>query len=118
VCTIAHRNSAGIPVALSGRDMIGIAFTGSGKTLAFSLPLVHFVLEQEREMPFVTGEGPYGFILCPSRELARQTYDVVCDYAEALAEAGEPALRVVLAVGGLNMREQVCFTVPVMLFCH
>ena len=29
----------GLPVALAGRDMIGIAFTGSGKTLTFSLPL-------------------------------------------------------------------------------
>lgn len=30
----------GLPVALAGRDMIGIAFTGSGKTLVFTLPLV------------------------------------------------------------------------------
>jgi len=28
----------GLPAALAGRDMIGIAFTGSGKTLAFTLP--------------------------------------------------------------------------------
>ncbi|KAH8052776.1 ATP-dependent RNA helicase [Aureococcus anophagefferens] len=30
----------GMPVALAGRDMIGIAFTGSGKTVAFSVPLI------------------------------------------------------------------------------
>ena len=36
----------GLPVALSGRDMIGIAFTGSGKTLVFSLPMVMIALEQ------------------------------------------------------------------------
>ena len=35
----------GIPVALSGRDMIGIAFTGSGKSLVFCLPLLMFALQ-------------------------------------------------------------------------
>ncbi len=35
----------GIPVALSGRDMIGVAFTGSGKTLVFSLPMVMSALQ-------------------------------------------------------------------------
>lgn len=37
----------GIPLVLSGRDMIGIAFTGSGKTLVFTLPLILFALEAE-----------------------------------------------------------------------
>ena len=32
----------GIPMALSGRDVIGISKTGSGKTLSFILPsIVH-----------------------------------------------------------------------------
>ena len=35
----------GLPVLLSGRDMIGVAFTGSGKTLAFSLPVVMLALQ-------------------------------------------------------------------------
>jgi ATP-dependent RNA helicase DDX41 len=56
----------GLPVAFSGRDMIGIAFTGSGKTLAFSLPLLMFSLEEEKRMPFINGEGPVGIIVCPS----------------------------------------------------
>ncbi|PNG63350.1 putative ATP-dependent RNA helicase, partial [Tetrabaena socialis] len=34
----------GLPVALSGRDMIGIANTGSGKTLVFALPMVLIAL--------------------------------------------------------------------------
>lgn len=46
--------------------MIGIAFTGSGKTLVFSLPIVMFSLEQEKRMPFIKNEGPYGLIICPS----------------------------------------------------
>lgn len=56
----------GLPVALAGRDMIGIAFTGSGKTLAFVLPLVMLALENEMKLPFIRGEGPVGMILCPS----------------------------------------------------
>ena len=50
----------GIPVALTGRDMIGIAFTGSGKSMVFMLPIVMFCLEQERKLPFISNEGPYG----------------------------------------------------------
>lgn len=61
----------GIPVALSGRDMIGIASTGSGKTIVFTLPLVCFALQEELKMPLVGGEGPIGIIMAPARELAR-----------------------------------------------
>lgn len=67
----------GIPTVLSGRDLIGIAFTGSGKTLVFVLPIVMFALEQEGSLPFEKHEGPYGLIICPSRELAKQTYDII-----------------------------------------
>eukprot|EP00494_Astrolonche_serrata_P023302 UN23560 len=38
----------GIPMALSGRDMVGVSKTGSGKTLAFILPaLVHIRAQPE-----------------------------------------------------------------------
>ncbi|KAL7752155.1 DEAD-box ATP-dependent RNA helicase 35 [Sorochytrium milnesiophthora] len=96
----------GIPVALSGRDMIGIAFTGSGKTLVFTLPVVLFALEDELKLPLVPGEGPFGMIVCPSRELARQTYDVVKGMSEALVAGGYPELRALLCIGGIDMREQ------------
>ncbi|EEY61994.1 DEAD/DEAH box RNA helicase, putative [Phytophthora infestans T30-4] len=59
------------PVALSGRDLIGIAKTGSGKTLAFTLPMVRHVMDQ-RELQ--RGEGPIALVLAPTRELAHQTY--------------------------------------------
>ncbi len=52
--------------SLSGRDLIGIAYTGSGKTLVFAIPIVMFCLEQEKAMPFIRNEGPYGLIICPS----------------------------------------------------
>ncbi|KAJ8657895.1 hypothetical protein O0I10_006423 [Lichtheimia ornata] len=96
----------GLPVALAGRDMIGIAFTGSGKTLAFSLPLLMQALEAETRLPLVRGEGPIGMIICPSRELARQTYENLCTMADSLAKGGYPALRSLLCIGGIDMRDQ------------
>ena len=100
----------GLPVALSGRDMVGIAFTGSGKTMTFSLPLVMAALEEEFRMPLLGGEGPVGFILAPSRELARQTFDVVQSFCEAFASCTYrryPRLRCQILIGGENSRSQV-----------
>jgi len=61
--------SQGWPVALSGKDMIGIAETGSGKTLAFLLPaIVHINAQQGLQR----GDGPICLVLAPTRELAVQ----------------------------------------------
>jgi ATP-dependent RNA helicase RhlE len=51
----------GIPVALSGRDVVGVAQTGTGKTLAFALPIM---AREQRAL-----------ILAPTRELALQIED-------------------------------------------
>ncbi|XP_072946811.1 ATP-dependent RNA helicase abstrakt [Epargyreus clarus] len=91
----------GIPAVLSGRDMIGIAFTGSGKTLVFTLPILMLCLEQEIKMPFIRNEGPYGLIICPSRELAKQTHDIIEHFIKYLKDAGNPELRSCLAIGGV-----------------
>lgn len=96
----------GIPVALQGRDMIGIAFTGSGKTVTFSLPMIMLALEEELKLPIIGGEGPFGVILCPSRELARQTFDVVEYFCQYLKKGGMPELRCVLCIGGEDKRSQ------------
>ncbi|KIJ99561.1 hypothetical protein K443DRAFT_102004 [Laccaria amethystina LaAM-08-1] len=97
----------GIPTAFSGRDIIGIAFTGSGKTLAFCLPLIMLALEEEFKLPFVRGEGPVGIILCPSRELANQTYENVVTWCAALAKDGKyPPLNSLLCMGGISMSDQ------------
>ncbi|KFM65708.1 ATP-dependent RNA helicase DDX42, partial [Stegodyphus mimosarum] len=61
----------GIPAALSGRDVIGIAKTGSGKTAAFIWPLLVHIMDQKDLEP---GDGPIGLILAPTRELAQQIY--------------------------------------------
>ncbi|VDD91150.1 unnamed protein product [Enterobius vermicularis] len=97
----------GIPVALSGRDMIGIASTGSGKTLTFVLPLIMFCLEQELKLPFRHGEGPYGLIIVPSRELAKQIHDVIERIFNDIADNSRlPRLQVGLCIGGLPIGEQ------------
>lgn len=60
-----------IPLALSGRDLIGIAKTGSGKTAAFIWPTLIHIMDQRELAP---GEGPISVILAPTRELAQQIY--------------------------------------------
>ena len=75
-----------IPVALEGRDLIGIAQTGTGKTLAFALPMA--ALLGKREM---------GLVIAPTRELAEQianTYKTL-------------GVKAVLIVGGASMNNQV-----------
>lgn len=59
----------GWPMAMSGKDMIGIAETGSGKTLSFMLPAIVHISAQ----PMVRrGDGPIVLVLAPTRELALQ----------------------------------------------
>lgn len=97
----------GIPTAFSGRDMIGIAFTGSGKTLAFCLPAIMTALEEETKLPLARGEGPVGVILCPSRELATQTFENVKAWTGALIGDGRyPLLNSLLCIGGISMSDQ------------
>ncbi|KAI3670459.1 hypothetical protein L1987_87794 [Smallanthus sonchifolius] len=97
----------GLPVILSGRDMIGIAFTGSGKTMVFVLPLIMMALQEEHMMPIAAGEGPFGLIVCPSRELARQTFEVVEEFLILLKEYGHPEIRPLLCIGGVDMKSQL-----------
>ncbi|VVA25906.1 PREDICTED: DEAD-box [Prunus dulcis] len=59
----------GWPMALKGRDLVGIAETGSGKTLSYLLPALVHISAQPRLVP---GEGPIVLVLAPTRELAVQ----------------------------------------------
>ncbi|TXK18711.1 DEAD/DEAH box helicase [Homoserinibacter sp. GY 40078] len=66
--------SATIPDALAGRDVLGRGRTGSGKTIAFGAPIVERLMqlqagEQKRRQP---GRAPRALILAPTRELALQ----------------------------------------------
>ncbi|GJQ14357.1 hypothetical protein GpartN1_g6148.t1 [Galdieria partita] len=97
----------GLPVALAGRDLIGIASTGSGKTLAFLLPLIMLAWEAERKLPLIPGEGPLGLIICPSRELARQIYDNTECFVKHIQSYDGTLIRSILAIGGVSIHEQL-----------
>jgi superfamily II DNA/RNA helicase len=60
------------PIALSGRDAVGIAETGSGKTLAFTLPGIVHILAQQPLGKALDQRGPVMLVLAPTRELAMQ----------------------------------------------
>jgi len=63
-----------IPVALSGRDIIGLANTGTGKTAAFTLPIIDRLLDGPRRTRVL--------ILTPTRELAAQVDDSFRKYGK------------------------------------
>lgn len=91
---------AAIPIALRGRDVCGCAKTGSGKTVAFLIPLVERLLYAPHSLE-ASDCSIRALILSPTRELAVQLFEVcqsLCRFA--------PRLRVGLAVGGLDLREQ------------
>ena len=85
--------TASIPVALTGRDLIGQAQTGTGKTAAYALPILQRLYAME-------GEGPVALILCPTRELARQVYEAFTKMA------GASGARATVIYGGASMDEQ------------
>ncbi|KAH9385709.1 ATP-dependent RNA helicase DDX5/DBP2 [Nematocida major] len=68
----------GWPMALCGRDMVGVANTGSGKTLSFILPaLIH----ARAQKPLRQGDGPIVLVLAPTRELVSQIEEEAKKYA-------------------------------------
>jgi ATP-dependent RNA helicase RhlE len=85
--------SAAIPPALAGHDLIGTAQTGTGKTAAFVLPILQRLLK-----------GPRGraraLIVTPTRELAEQINDTI----RALGQAS--GLRSATIYGGVSMLPQ------------
>lgn len=65
--------SKAIPLALSGRDVVGVAETGSGKTLAYGIPILHHILSHPR--PPTSRKEVQALVLAPTRELALQVSD-------------------------------------------
>jgi superfamily II DNA/RNA helicase len=72
--------SATIPDALAGRDVLGRGRTGSGKTLAFGLPLLTRIAREGQAAP----GRPKGLVLVPTRELAMQVNDAITPLARAV----------------------------------
>lgn len=81
-----------IPVALEGRDVIGLAQTGSGKTAAFVLPMVQLLSDDD---------GVRGLILCPTREIALQTRAFLDLFHK------DRGLRTACLIGGVKMGPQI-----------
>lgn len=82
-----------IPAALRGADVIGRSQTGTGKTLAYLLPLIHRIRPDD--------DGVQALIMTPTRELARQVFDVLRPFAEALG------LDAVDVIGGRTIENQL-----------
>lgn len=81
-----------IPIALQGRDIIGLAETGSGKTAAFILPILNSLLENPRRL--------FALVLTPTRELAIQIQEQVA----ALGSGFQ--IKSAVLVGGMDMMTQ------------
>ncbi len=80
-----------IPVAIEGKDVIGIAQTGTGKTLAFGVPMLQRLAQ-------VKGRG---LVILPTRELALQV-------DETFQKIGRPInLRTAVLIGGASMHRQL-----------
>jgi ATP-dependent RNA helicase RhlE len=87
-----------IPLALAGRDVVGIAQTGTGKTAAFALPILHRILENRiKPQP----KSCRVLVLSPTRELSGQILDSFNAYGRHLR------LTSALAIGGVPMGRQV-----------
>ena len=72
--------SQGWPMALSGRDVVGIAETGSGKTLTYCLPAIVHINAQPLLGP---GDGPIVLVLAPTRELAVQIQQEITKFGKS-----------------------------------
>jgi ATP-dependent RNA helicase RhlE len=90
-----------IPLALAGRDLIGLAQTGTGKTAGFTLPIIHNLLSA----PVTDAEGQpvhrvRVLILVPTRELAAQVEESFRKYGK------HTSLRVAPIFGGVGIEPQ------------
>src|SRR4030043_66406 len=80
-----------IPIAIQGKDIVGIAQTGTGKTLAFGIPMIQRLASTKG----------LGLVLLPTRELALQI-DV-----ELRKVGNYLGLRTAVLIGGVPIRPQI-----------
>lgn len=81
------------PVAMSGRDVLGLAQTGTGKTVAYLMPCINM-------WRFMQGNPPQILILVPTRELVVQVTEV----AKKMTE--DTSIMTVGVFGGMGMVPQ------------
>lgn len=87
--------AAAIPLALQGRDVLGIAQTGTGKTAGFVLPMITKLAKGRAR-----ARMPRSLVLCPTRELAAQVAENFEVYAKHLK------LSMALLIGGVSFKDQ------------
>jgi len=87
--------TAAIPIALTGCDVLANAATGSGKTVAFLVPIIERLLQAGDRHPAIRA-----LILSPTRELSEQIYNV------ALKLTRFTDIRVCCVVGGVSATKQ------------
>jgi superfamily II DNA/RNA helicase len=92
-----------IPLALAGRDVVGIAQTGTGKTAAFALPILHRLLQNRIK---VQPKSCRVLVLSPTRELSGQILDSFNAYGRHMR------LSSTLAIGGVPMGRQIRAVMP------
>ena len=80
-----------IPIAIVGKDIIGVAQTGTGKTLAFGIPMI-------QRLASVKGRG---LVVLPTRELAIQVDEVLRKIGSSLG------LRTAVLIGGTGQQPQI-----------
>jgi ATP-dependent RNA helicase DDX55/SPB4 len=68
--------AAVMPLFLKNKDVCVQAVTGSGKTLSFLIPMIEMIL---RRTTLLKKNQVGGLVISPTRELAKQTYDVAKD---------------------------------------
>lgn len=85
--------AASIPIALTGKDLIGRAQTGTGKTAAFVIPMIAKILKEPKSL---------AVIMTPTRELAAQIQDVVIQLTQHSKD-----IRTALLIGGASMGPQI-----------
>ncbi len=76
-----------IPIAIEGKDVIGIAQTGTGKTLAFGIPVIQRLAQTKGQ----------ALIILPTRELALQVDETLQKIG------GRIGLRTAVLIGGASM---------------
>jgi len=91
--------SAAIPAALQGRDVLAMASTGSGKTGAFALPM----LQQLEGLARATPRRTQALVLVPTRELAMQVGEALRELSRALAAP----VKVAVLFGGVSINPQL-----------
>lgn len=89
-----------IPVALTGKDVLGLAQTGTGKTAAFAIPIIQLLMKAPKPEK-KTKRAIKALIITPTRELAIQIDEAFRDYGK------NTPLRHTVILGGVSQRPQV-----------